>query len=322
MATISLANEERYAGLGPAFALPAWMALTIGDVFDDVRNTILAIAVDKKKAMEIFEEEYVKVLDSISGVSKKSVYRQLRLSAKRLKAEVPTRMPIDKAPYVVVMGEIFVRRDAFSNQKIAERLAANGFVTRISPVIEWVYYLSFMTRNKLQVANYTLAGWLEFHISEMVMAHIEKKVKKILAKSGLYELDLINIDDIVKYFQNILPKNLKGEPGLITGIMMRDALDKYAGVINIGPFGCMPVRFTEAIASNNTDIQTKKNSYETTGVIFRENGFHENERIPFLTIEADGNPYPQLLEARFESFCLQATRIAKKQGKEVKMVVR
>jgi hypothetical protein len=45
--------------------------------------------------------------------------------------------------------------------------------------------------------------------------------------------------------------------------------------------------------------------------------FSEKERIPFLTIEADGNPYPQLLEARFESFCLQAARVAEKQGKKV-----
>jgi len=43
--------------------------------------------------------------------------------------------------------------------------------------------------------------------------------------------------------------------------------------------------------------------------------FSDKERIPFLTIEADGNPYPQLLEARFESFCLQAARVAEKQGK-------
>jgi hypothetical protein len=45
--------------------------------------------------------------------------------------------------------------------------------------------------------------------------------------------------------------------------------------------------------------------------------FGPEERIPFLTIEADGNPYPQLLEARFESFCLQAARVAERQGKKV-----
>jgi hypothetical protein len=32
--------------------------------------------------------------------------------------------------------------------------------------------------------------------------------------------------------------------------------------------------------------------------------------IPFLTIESDGNVYPQVIEARMETFALQAERVA------------
>jgi hypothetical protein len=32
--------------------------------------------------------------------------------------------------------------------------------------------------------------------------------------------------------------------------------------------------------------------------------------IPFLTIETDGNVYPQIIEARLETFTLQAERMA------------
>jgi hypothetical protein len=32
--------------------------------------------------------------------------------------------------------------------------------------------------------------------------------------------------------------------------------------------------------------------------------------IPFLTIETDGNVYPQVIEARLETFTLQAERTA------------
>ena len=34
--------------------------------------------------------------------------------------------------------------------------------------------------------------------------------------------------------------------------------------------------------------------------------------IPFLTIETDGNVYPQVIEARLETFALQAERVAGK----------
>ena len=128
---------------------------------------------------------------------------------------------------------------------------------------------------------------------------------------------MIDIEDIVRYSKHIVPPELNGEPGLIMGVMLRDALTKYAGIVNIGPFGCMPVRFTEAVISNNADSASKAEAYEKAGMELDMSAFSEKERIPFLTIEADGNPYPQLLEARFESFCLQAARIAEKQGKKV-----
>jgi len=31
--------------------------------------------------------------------------------------------------------------------------------------------------------------------------------------------------------------------------------------------------------------------------------------LPYLSIESDGNPYPQIIEARLEVFALQAKRI-------------
>jgi hypothetical protein len=36
--------------------------------------------------------------------------------------------------------------------------------------------------------------------------------------------------------------------------------------------------------------------------------------LPFLSIETDGNPFPQILEARVEAFCLQVERFYKKRN--------
>jgi hypothetical protein len=35
----------------------------------------------------------------------------------------------------------------------------------------------------------------------------------------------------------------------------------------------------------------------------------QERKLPFLAIETDGNPFPQLIEARMEAFCLQAQRL-------------
>jgi len=114
-----------------------------------------------------------------------------------------------------------------------------------------------------------------------------------------------------------VPPELDGEPGLIAAITLRDSLTHYAGVMNVGPFGCMQTRFGDAVTAPLADVSGKREAYRLAGKELDLPQFREDERIPFLTVESDGTPYPQLLEARFESFCLQARRAAAKQGKTV-----
>jgi len=316
VALLSLANEEKYAGLGTDFTINAWKAIVAGDVLDDIRNALWAIAQDVKYAENIFNQEIKKLVSSLEGTSSADFYQQLRLTSKRLR-QIPLKITLEEAPEIAVMGEIFVRRDSFSNKDIARRLAQRGFIARISHISEWIYYLSYMINNKLHIPNYTFWGWIEFYISDVIQRKIEKEIKDILSESGLYKTELVDIEDIIKYSKHILPHNLKGEPGMILGTMMRDIFTKYAGIINIGPFSCMPVRFTESIANNILDMKSKMDAYKYAGIHIKENGFKEKDRIPFLTVEVDGNPWTQIIEARFESFCLQASRVAERQGRKV-----
>jgi len=317
VALVSLANEERYAGLGTAFTLNAWKAIIIGDVLDDIRNAIMTIAENPSEGLKIFYEEHKEIYNSIAGKSRRPLYDQLEKSAARFKT-IKTLIPFHAAPQVPVMGEIFVRRDSFSNKDIAKRLAEKGFIARTGYVSEWLYYLNYMIDNKLQEPDHTFAGWIEYMVTAAVQQGVDKKIKKILEKSGLYETEMIDMESIIDHSTNLVPKTLKGEPGITIGITMRDVFSKFAGAVNIGPFSCMPVRFTEAVAFNNLDMKGKMAAHKEAGTAAVGTvAFGPEERIPFLTIEADGNPYPQLLEARFESFCLQAERVAEKQGKTV-----
>lgn len=316
VAVISVANEERYTGFGPSLMINAWRGMVAADMLDDIRNSLWTIAANPVTAEEIFHEERKKVISAIEGSSGIDIYKQLKKTAAVFK-KIPLKMQLHDAPTVSVMGEIFVRRDAFSNKNIAKRLAEKGFIARTAHLSEWLYYLTYMINNKLHIPEYTVLGWLEFLVTDMTQRHIEVKIKKILAKSGLCEAEAVDIADIVKYSEHLLPKTLKGEPGMIIGVTMRDIFNKYAGIVNIGPFSCMPVRYTESVVANNLDYKSQMDAYAQAGVELKQTGYEEKDRMPFLTIEADGNPYPQLLEARFESFCLQAGRIADKQGKKI-----
>jgi predicted CoA-substrate-specific enzyme activase len=317
VALIALSNEERYAGLGTSFALNAWKGMVAADVMDDIRSAIWALAKDVPKAIELFDSEYEEILQTLSGERKQSFYKKLKESAKKL-SSIELKQELKDTPQVAILGEIFVRKDGFSNSDMAKRLAEKGFIAKVSPVSEWIWYLNYMIKEGLQEPEYdTVFGWIEFFISNATQKYIEKKIKNIFAKSNLYEPEIINVKAMIDHSKHLLPAALKGEPGMIIGQTMRDALNKYAGIVNIGPFGCMPVRFIESIILPIADAKNKKIAYEKLNREVDFNGFSENDRIPFLTVEADGNPYPQLLEARFEAFCLQAKRVGVKQRKGV-----
>ena len=315
VALITLANEERYAGLGTAFSLEAWKSIVIADAMDDIRSALLTLAQDPGTASDILAQEFDKVLEAMGSRQKKSLYRQLEAMAERL-STIPLKQPFESTPQVAIQGEIFVRKEPFSNRDIVQLLAARGFIARISPIADWIFYLNFMAKKGLQKAEHeSILGTLELFISDLTQRKVERKMKRIFAKSGLFDPEIIDIEDIIRHSRHIIPETLKGEPGLIAGVTLRDGLTKFAGIINIGPFGCMPVRFTESVLMPITDMTAKKESYRQAGKKPDFPAFSDAERIPFLTVEADGNPYPQLLEARFESFCLQAARIADKQQK-------
>jgi len=246
--------------------------------------------VDKEKAGKIFDQETEEILKAIEGTKGINLYKQLKNSANEF-SKIKLNRPYEKIPKVMITGEFFVRWDSGSNLNMAKRLTDKGFGVKVTPVAEWIYYLNYMIKNKIQIPEYkSVFEKIEFVVSDVTQQYIEKKIKKVFEKSNLYKMDMTDIEKIVKYSEHIVPKKLAGEPGLIIGEVLKDGLTKYSGFISIGPFGCMPLRYTEAL-------------------FVPENSIDKKDKIPFLTVESDGNPYPQVLEAKLEAFCLQVQRV-------------
>lgn len=309
------AQEVGYTGLGPEFSIAAWKAIVISDIFDDIRNALYTLAIDVDSALEIMYKEYEEILEIIAGKSEKNLYKKLEETAKKLK-EIKLRAKFEETPTIAVNGEIFVRRDSWCNNGIAKMIAAHGFIARHASIHEWLFYNNYLIKKGIFKPEHKLKDWIEFYISDAIMLHLERKIKNIIIKSGLYDPEIIDVSEFDKYSEHIIPGRLTGEPGLSTGKILKDGFEKHSGFINIGPFGCMITRYTEAVASNYLEMKDKKEAFKKVGEKYETDKFSQNEKVPFLTIEVDGNPYPQLLLAKFESLCLQAARIAEKQGKK------
>ena len=104
----------------------------------------------------------------------------------------------------------------------------------------------------------------------------------------------------------IAPQFTAGDTILTIGAALTDLIDEVAGVISIGPFGCMPCRVSEAILGET--INTEKPKIAKNKAV-AEYVMDKHPALPFLAIESDGNPFPQVIEAKLEIFCLQVERI-------------
>ena len=232
--------------------------------------------------------------------------RQLARSAERF-GGIALKRPPQNVPVITLAGEIFVRRDALSRQYLTERLAQMGFATVCSPVAEWVLYCNYMVDAGLNPEDMTFLEKIKFKIRNKFQARYEKRIKTILSSSGLVQAEPLDLDKIVGNAAPYISRNLPGEAILTVGGSLTEVVSHSCGVIAIGPFGCMPNRLSESIlneAMNSKDkIATDPSNKKLRSVL------SDIDDLPFLAIESDGSPFPQLINAKLETFCLRAQRL-------------
>lgn len=93
---------------------------------------------------------------------------------------------------------------------------------------------------------------------------------------------------------------------ITTGGPLAEVGTEFCGAIAIGPFGCMPNRLSEAILNNKMG---KEHILQHRHDDMTRTVMQEVSHLPFLAVESDGNPFPQVIEARLETFMLQAFRL-------------
>jgi predicted CoA-substrate-specific enzyme activase len=306
VAMFALTSENSYVGMGDDFERRGWWAVVVSDVIEDIRSMLLANATDTQSAMKIFEAEWSKILNQLEQGEYDDLEQQLSQSAERFRG-IALKRPPQTVPTVTLAGEIFVRRDALSRQYLTERLAEKGFAAICSPVAEWVLYCNYMVNAGLNPDNMKPLEKLRFKIRNKFQARYERRIKEILSGSGLVHAEPLDMKKIIKNASPYISRNLPGEAILTVGGSMEEVVSHSCGVIAIGPFGCMPNRLSEAILNETMNSQAKM-ATEPRNKQLRA-VLTDVDELPFLAIESDGSPFPQLIDAKLETFCLRAERL-------------
>jgi predicted nucleotide-binding protein (sugar kinase/HSP70/actin superfamily) len=303
VATFSLHSGDGYKGLGREFSKRVLWSSVISDLMEDIRSLILANSLDKSVAMELFEAQFLELTRALEYEDWEGILRTLAEVGLAFSA-VKGRRPWEAVPMISIVGEIFVRRDDLSRQWLTEHLAEEGFAVRCAHVTEWIKYCQV-------VAEFNQRGrpldLLKTKLRQRWIARVEAQVRNALSGSGLILSKAPQVTEILQASSHYIDRRLGTEALLTVGGGLHEIASQTAGVISIGPFGCMPNRISEAILNEVMTSEDKVRVSVAEPELVEL--LQEEEKLPFLSIESDGRRFPQAIEARLESFLLRVRRL-------------
>ncbi|TYO99163.1 putative CoA-substrate-specific enzyme activase [Geothermobacter ehrlichii] len=163
---------------------------------------------------------------------------------------------------VGMFGEIYVRSERFINESLIDRLEQCGIRTYLAPTNEWIQYANYeylwdrktweRCRNPWQVLRRLSyrRHQIDARLKRWWMPHRLRKLQEPFRSLEGW-LEDPHIEDTIAAATNKVPFHIKGELilswGLIREIQHNPNLH---GIVNIGPFGCMPSKVVSTLLHN------------------------------------------------------------------------
>jgi predicted CoA-substrate-specific enzyme activase len=301
-------GENSYSGLkGWNQTVSLLLSGVVGDIMQDIYSTLLVNAVGRDEALAAYDAAAKRILDAFEKpLHFCDLSKILDRESQRLK-KIPVKKPLADIPAILITGEIFVRLDDLSRRHLVERLAEKGFMVKVSGIMEWIYYTDWCCQQNFSNVRSGIKKNLMLQLRNRSMKYYERRLNKIMARSGLLRYQPSDVDELIRSAGHLINPQLIGEAILTVAASLSEVPERYCGVIAIGPFGCMPNRIAEAILSREMGTGWQEMACRR-GNHFSSR-FKQIETLPFLSIESDGNPFPQIVDAKLEIFMLQAERL-------------
>jgi predicted CoA-substrate-specific enzyme activase len=289
-------SENSYREMGPTFNQDIWRALVLGDYFTDARTSLRLLARDPDQAMAVFESLWQDILQGLQQ-GPKELDREVKRAAERLH-RIPRKARIEDLPKVLIVGEIYVRRDNFSVEEICEALIAKGIYPKVTGITEWFHYTDF-ARKFIMEGRRRRDGWMRtlrdgglkdeavYLVEKIWKQSVEDKVASALKPTGLIPHVPHDMDKIIGEGQKqFVHPEMESEATVSPAVGAAAMQEGYSGVAIIAPFGCLPGRLIEGVYAP----WAKARDY------------------PVLALENDGQPYPPNIISRIEVFAHNVLR--------------
>ena len=263
-----------------SFRRDAWRGIVVTDILIKLLHATRPYEKQKGEANRVYKE----LLDEAVAVTEKgseglfSFVWKIRDRFKEIEIEKTDR------PIIGVVGEIYLRGHAFSNQNLIERIEALGGEVWLATVGEWIFYTTAIQFQKSKKDKKYL-DLFKAYMQDKVQRKDERKLYKPFDDSMILGMET-PVSEINELTEPYIDASCEGEAILSIGKAIEYARMGISGVINVMPFSCLPGTVVTAISPK-----------------VRE----DLDSIPWLNLDYDGVEDTNS-RTRIEAFMFQAEK--------------
>jgi len=245
-------EADYFVGLPPGFTTLFLSGLIAQDLLHDALLHVRPTETRKGAAEEIYAR-YVAELGALcarKGISVRSRVRSVmqvvsgRLFGipallKKAAAEFAAVDGGGERPVVLLVGEIYVRNDAFANDRVIAKLEARGMRVRCAAVNEFLQFVDFCKEQKEPPDGIgRVVDFLKERIHETLWEAMTRRL--LLPKP-------VRVADLAEAAKEYIAGDVGGETLLTLGLPVHAwRQGKIDAVVNVGPLECMPTRIAES----------------------------------------------------------------------------
>jgi predicted nucleotide-binding protein (sugar kinase/HSP70/actin superfamily) len=293
---MTLSADNSYTELGPDFSKNMWFTLAIGDYMKDIQNGLRACAQDPAAAVAQFNVAWHRLM-AISEKDITKIMPTLRGIAEEV-ATIPLKRKLEDIPRVLIVGEIYVRRDDFAVDELVGLFSSKGIMAKIASIGEWIHYLDFVReydlKKRLKLKSPLARPFsieakklLRLRVEEMWKHWVENRVKRALAPAKLIPHTPHNMKKIMaNTATHFVNHELNSEIAVSTGVAATAMEEGYSGIVNISPFACLIGRVIEGLLTP----------------------WARERDYPVISVEVDGNQLPPSIVNKLNIFMVNVLR--------------
>jgi predicted CoA-substrate-specific enzyme activase len=282
-------NEDNYTSIAPGspvkWRLSAWRGIVAIDLLRKLQQQRRPYENIKGQTDKVYREALQAVVKSLEegGKTLKAVLSRYTQEFMAIPYTNGQRKPI-----IAVVGEIFMRDNAFCSGNVVRRLEELGAETLMAPFAEWISYSTYRyTRDSKWKKN--TKGLIQSKVQGVFQHYFEKNLMESVTQHTPVG-PTVRIKQMLDHCDQYIHHDYDGDPPLSLGTTSILADGYISGVVNVLPFTCMP-------GTLNTSVSD----------LFKR----DHDHLPWENLAYDGQE-DSSIESRLQAFMHQASEYSQR----------